>query len=238
MGIDSFLLEKLDGTSELINIGNIGALNELSSADISWIAQGLQTILGKGQAVSGSATLCQEGQKVVLRGLKRQGPTPASPSAQAPKPPKATQVVQEQEALAVASVNQKCPVVTTSHYKSSCGHLIEISKLLSGRYSLDCLFYEFDGKVVKTNTGDDGVTITGFALEDSDGQRSYVNVGEMPSDISISEVKAIMRGLRLILRPNHNVAGEVEACGSHGFLSLESVKPDSTNMKGARKADQ
>jgi hypothetical protein len=229
VAIDSFVLEKLDGTSELINIG-YGVLladNDLSHVDTEWIEQGLQTILRKGQGVSG--TLCQEGQKIVLRGLKQQGPTPVSPPAQAPKLPKAAQVAHAQEPLAASSVNQKCPIATTSHYRSSCGRIIEISKLVErDKFTLDCLFYDFDGKVVKTNIGDDGVTITGFALEDSDRQRSYINVSKMPSDVSISEVKTIMQGLRSILRQGQNVAGEVEVCGSGSFQYLEEVKADST----------
>jgi hypothetical protein len=235
VGIESFVLEKLDGTRETINVIDLGALNDSSMVDIEWVTLGLQTILRKGQEVSGEATLCREGQRVLYQ-LKRQGQTTALPISQTSKLPKESQPAQKHENLAAPSVTTKEPVLITRHYKTSGGKVIELFKL-----STDCDshagFYSLSGKVAQTDFGNDGVTIAGFVLEKPDGSREYINV-ETLSDIPISEVKFIMQALHSILRQGQAVTGEMRPCGAAGHVMvLESVKSESTSKRGARKAD-
>ena len=235
--VESFVLEKLDRTTETINVTNLGALNDVSMVDLEWVTPGLQTMLRKGQEVSGVAKLCREGQRVMfLEQLKRQGPTTAPPISQTSKLPKESQQAQESGNVATRSPSSKEPVVVTAHYKTSGGRVVEVFKLSS-----DCGshagFYSMSGKVAQTNFESDGVTITGFVLEQPDGSRESINV-ETLSDISISEVKVIMQGLHSILRQGQAVTGEMRPCGAAGrVMFLESVKSDLTSIRGARKAD-
>jgi len=224
VGIESFVLEKLDGKRETINVSNIGALNDSSMVDLEWVTLGLQTMLRKGQEVSGEETLCREGQRVLYK-LKRQGPTGAVPVDKITIPSKEPQKAHEHPAL--HSPDNKKPVVVALHYKSSGRKLIEVSKLSS-----DCDpgggIDDMGGKVVQINMLDDGVTVAGFVLEEPDGERSHIGV-EIPGDISMSEIKFIMQGLRSILRQGQTVTGKVRRCGAAGRgLFLESAKVDST----------
>jgi ATP-dependent protease ClpP protease subunit len=230
--VESFVLEKLDRTKEVIYVANI---DYMSRADAGWVVPGLQTMLRKDQEVSGEATLCSEGQRVLYQ-LKRQGPTSNLLPSQTSKLPKESQPAQKQENLAAPSVTTKEPVLIARHYKTSGGKVIELFKL-----STDCDshagFYSLSGKVAQTDFGNDGVTIAGFVLEKPDGSREYINV-ETLSDISISEVKFIMQALHSILRQGQAVTGEMRPCGAAGrVMILESVKSDSTSIRGARKAD-
>jgi hypothetical protein len=222
--VESFVLEKLDRTRETINVMNIGELNDSSMVDLEWVTPGLQTMLRKGQEVSGVARLCREGQRVMfLEQLKRQGPTLAPPPSQTSKPPKESQQAQESGNLAAHSPSTKGPIVVTAHYKASGGRVFEVFKLSS-----DCdshaAFDSMSGKVAQTNFENDGVTINGVVLEQPDGERSYINI-EIPSDISISEVKMVIQGLHSILRQGQTVTCEMRRCGAAGrVMVLESVK--------------
>jgi len=235
VGIESFVLEKLDGTKETINVVNVGALNDISMVDIEWVTLGFQTMLRRGQEVSGAVTLCREGQRFLYQ-LKRQGPTTALPISQTSEVPKESQQAQESGNLAARSPSTKGPIVATEHYKASGGRVVEVFKLSSEcgpGAGLDAM----SGKVAQTNFASDDVTINGVVLEQPDGERSYINV-EIPSDISISEVKMVLQGLHSILREGQTVSCKMRRCGAAGrVMVLESVKSESMSIRGSRKAD-
>jgi len=108
------------------------------------------------------------------------------------------------------------------HYRSDKGEIIELTGLSN---EPDCRpEAPVDGKVIKRQFADNGVVVTGFVLENTDGTREFVNV-EVSEDLSMAARRIVIRGLQRLVGEGRTVHGRVKLCGAAGRVEvLEEIK--------------
>lgn len=93
------------------------------------------------------------------------------------------------------------------------------------------------GKIAKVNFDRDGLTITGFVLEEDDGQRSFINVDRVSLDdagMNRADALWIERGLQTLLRSDWFIQGSVLACGAAGrVLVLDGIAAAASSKAAA-----
>jgi hypothetical protein len=83
--------------------------------------------------------------------------------------------------------------------------------------------FSFEGKIAKINFDHDGLMISDFVLEESNGQRSFVNVDRISMDapgMNRADLGWIVQGLQTLLRPDWYIQGFALACGASGRVLL------------------
>jgi hypothetical protein len=106
-------------------------------------------------------------------------------------------------------------------YKEVGGRTKELSGLFTDK---DCQPAPIQGKVVKRDFAENGVSLSGFVLEEKDGSRTFVNVA-IPDDLDMVDLGYVTQGLQTLIREGRNIHGMVRACGAAGrVLTLESVR--------------
>jgi len=107
------------------------------------------------------------------------------------------------------------------HYRQSEGEIIELTGLYNEpECRLEALV---DGKVIKRQFADNGVVVTGFVLENTDGTREFVNV-QISEDLSMAARRIVIPGLQRLVREGRNVHGRVHVCGSGRLEFLKEIK--------------
>ena len=72
------------------------------------------------------------------------------------------------------------------------------------------------GKIVKRQFGNDGLTLTGFVLEEPDGSREFINV-EVKLDILDAATRSwIANGLHALLAEGRSAETYIRLCGAAG----------------------
>jgi hypothetical protein len=76
-----------------------------------------------------------------------------------------------------------------------------------------------NGTVVAREFRDDQITITGFVIEKSDGERQHINIDWMPiGDLPNADRGWILQGLQILLRPGNRVNIKTQLCGITGAV--------------------
>jgi hypothetical protein len=88
-----------------------------------------------------------------------------------------------------------------------------------------CHPFEFNGIVVKRSFGNDGLTLTGIVIEQSDGTRSFINVDPVSAYLGMALKYSLIQATQLLTRTGRKVKGRALACGAAGrVLMLDSIK--------------
>lgn len=85
-----------------------------------------------------------------------------------------------------------------------------------------CSYLQYQGSVAQRKFAKDGMTLTGFILEQADGTRLSVNV-YVPDDIGRGPRMTVTQALQSLLKEGQPVAGRIQACGNGPILMLDSA---------------
>lgn len=132
--------------------------------------------------------------------------------------------------LVVLSLSITLVATAVSHaaprYKLDAGgrRVVEVTNLGGTE---GCVPSRVSGKVVAREFDKRGTTLTGVTIEEKDGSRTFVNVGDLPtSEMSMVEIEWVNRGLQTLLKQGAGVALVAGACGAAGrVMVLEAVRP-------------
>jgi hypothetical protein len=84
----------------------------------------------------------------------------------------------------------------------------------------DCFGAQTAGKIVQRKFGEDGLTITGFIVETSDGSREFVNVSIKLDDLDNATRSWVVRGLQTLLAEGRSAEIYVRLCGAAGRVEM------------------
>jgi hypothetical protein len=87
----------------------------------------------------------------------------------------------------------------------------------------DCTMVSFSGTVAQRTFRDDGVTMSEFVIEKTDGTRQLINV--WVDDVNMALKSIVYDGLQRLIRVGRQVTGQAAACGAAGrVLTLDSIR--------------
>jgi predicted nucleotidyltransferase len=85
----------------------------------------------------------------------------------------------------------------------------------------DCVGAWSAGKIVQRKFANDGVTMTGFVMENSDGSREFINVNSIPiGEVDRATVSWVERGLHTLLAEGRLAEIYVRLCGASGRVQM------------------
>jgi hypothetical protein len=85
----------------------------------------------------------------------------------------------------------------------------------------DCVGAWSAGKIVQRKVANDGITMTGFVMENSDGSREFINVNSIPiGEVDRATVSWVERGLHTLLAERRLAEIYVRLCGASGRVQM------------------
>ena len=115
------------------------------------------------------------------------------------------------------------PTQADVQYRQNYGETVAIYALSND--PAECWPATLDGKVVSRKFADDGITLVGIVIEDSSGQREYVNVDPIRKEkLNRVDLGYVMSGLQKMTKVGNAVNGSVMLCGASGGVEfLDSI---------------
>ncbi|WP_322868306.1 hypothetical protein U7859_02305 [Bradyrhizobium ottawaense] len=109
------------------------------------------------------------------------------------------------------------------HLDQSGGRVASLTNLYQGT---DChASGQTVGKVARRSFSNDGVALTGFVIEGSDGNREFVNTSVEFGALDAATAAWIRQGMNTLIREGRTAAISTKACGAAGrVLMLDSVR--------------
>jgi len=84
----------------------------------------------------------------------------------------------------------------------------------------DCWGARATGKIVKRQFGNDGLTLTGFVLEEPDGSREFINVGVKLDILDAATRSWVASGLQTLLAEGRSAEAYIRLCGAAGRVEM------------------
>jgi hypothetical protein len=103
------------------------------------------------------------------------------------------------------------------HLDKSGSTVVSLSNLYPDR---NCSAETTKGKIAKREFSKDGLSLSGVVIEESDGNREYVNVGFELDKVDAVTKSWMMRGLHTLLAEGRSVEADIMACGASGRMKM------------------
>lgn len=116
----------------------------------------------------------------------------------------------------------KAPAPSRAQYRVFHDKVVALTGLSKGCGDTNSS-YNFSGTVAKVNFDDQGIKILNFVYEDSDGQRSLVNVEPLSitdPGMNMADLGWISQGLQSLLHTGRRIEGSAYLCGAAGRIAV------------------
>lgn len=111
---------------------------------------------------------------------------------------------------------------------------------LSGTCGSNFGLVPISGRIVKVEFGPDALRVSGIVVEQSAGDRSYVNVDWPSTEMGRADLGWIAQGLRQFLRSGSQIDGDGRLCGASGgvefLVNIRQVKATRPSGKSSEPA--
>jgi hypothetical protein len=114
------------------------------------------------------------------------------------------------------------------HRADSSGTVYEVGGLFDTREDFQCQFSSrpLSGIVVRRAFAPNAIDLDGVVIEEESGERTFININDLPTDISMVERRWVVQGLQKMLKKGRRVTIFFWACGAAGrVLDADRILP-------------